>query len=193
MSDVALPPREEKSVARIAVPAEHADDPLRYARQNMSPEMSAAMAALSKAVYGNSILSLREFEAARARVALINGCEMCQRFRSAQDVPGYLGEDAEGAINTHGPAPDEPFYRDILQWRDAPHYSVRERVAVEFAERFSLAPEPLRDDEEFWSRAQAVFTDPEIYDLTIAVASWVAGGRFAHVLGFDRQVSCAVN
>jgi alkylhydroperoxidase family enzyme len=179
---------------RIAIPEDYADAPLAYVVQHVAPELTTPLYTLSKAVYLHSILSLREFEAVRARIAQINGCQICQKFRAITDVPTYLeglGEDASAAVQTRGPAPDEDFYLDIADWQSSPHYSEREKIAIDYAERFSQSPDALGDDEEFWARAKAVFSDAEIYDLTVTAATFVATGRFVHVLGFD-QSTCAL-
>ena len=52
---------------RIAIPEDYADAPLAYVVQHVAPELTTPLYALSKAVYLHSILSLREFEAVRAR------------------------------------------------------------------------------------------------------------------------------
>jgi alkylhydroperoxidase family enzyme len=179
---------------RITIPDEYADSPLAYAAQ-MAPELTAALNGLAHTPYRHTILTLREFEAARARVAEINGCRICQTFRAAADLPGYLaslGEDATGAVHTHGPAPDEAFYRNVAHWRTAPNYSEREKIAIEFGERFCEAPDALGYDDAFWARAKAQFSDEEIYHLTIAVSGFVAAGRLVHVLGFDEGAACAI-
>jgi alkylhydroperoxidase family enzyme len=180
---------------RIAIPDDYAEAPLAYAVQHMTPELTTPLYDLSKAVYKHSILSLREFEAVRARIAQINGCQVCQKFRAITDVPTYLeglGEDASSAIQTHGEVPDEAFYLNVGEWRSSPEYSPREKLALEFTEKFSETPDALGYDEDFWRRAKAAFSDAEIYDLTITAATFVASGRFVHVLGFD-QTTCALS
>ena len=179
----------------VTIPEEHADDPIGYAIQNIRPELTGPLYDLSKAVYQKSKLPLRIFEAVRARIALINGCQLCQQFRSISDVPTYLaglGEDPAVGVHTHGPGPEEQFYLDIADWRDSPIYSERERIAIEYAERFSQSPDALGYDADFWERAKAQFSEDELYDMTIAVACFVATGRFVHVLGFDGTVACEV-
>jgi alkylhydroperoxidase family enzyme len=178
----------------VAIPEEHLDDPIGYAIRNLRPELTGPLYDFSKAVYQNARLPLREFEAVRARIALINGCKVCQGFRSIRDVPPYLaglGEDPAVGVHTHGPAPDEEFYLNIGEWRDSPIYTARERIAIEFAERFSQAPDALGYDEAFWTRAKQHFTEGELYEMTIVVGCFVATGRFVHVLGFD-EASCAI-
>lgn len=180
----------------IAIPAEHLANPIGYAISNLAPEQTRPMYDFSTAVYKNSRLPLREFEAARAAIALINGCRICQQFRSAEDVPTYLeglGEDPLVGVHRNGPAPDEDFYRNIDNWREARIYSERERLAIEFAERFSLEPDALGQDRRFWDRLKSGFSESEIYDLTLACASLVASGRFVHVLGFDEGAVCDIS
>ena len=130
----------------------------------------------------------------RARIAQINGCQICQKFRAITDVPTYLeglGEDSSTAIQTRGPAPDEDFYLNVADWRTSSIYSEREKIALDFSERFSLSPDELGYDEDFWTAAKVNFSEAEIYDLTVTAATFVASGRFVHVLGFD-QSSCAL-
>jgi alkylhydroperoxidase family enzyme len=179
---------------RITIPEDYAEAPLAYVVQQVAPELTTPLYALSKAVYKHSILSLREFEAVRARIAQINGCQICQKFRAITDVPTYLegfGEDASTAIQTRGPAPDEDFYVNIADWRTSGAYSEREKIAIDFSERFSSSPDELGYDEVFWAKAKSAFSEAEIYDLTVTAATFVATGRFVHVLGFD-QSSCAL-
>ena len=178
----------------VTIPEDRLGDPIGYAIENLRPELTGPLYDLSKAVYQNAKLPLREFEAVRARIALINGCQICQRFRSISDVPTYLeglGEDPAVGVHTHGPAPEEEFYLNIGNWRDSAIYTERERIAIEFAERFSEAPDALGYDGDFWGRAKAHFSEDELYELTIVVGCFVATGRFVHVLGFD-QSACEV-
>ena len=48
----------------------------------LRPKMAAGMGKLSEAVYGNSQLSVREREAARWTIALINDCAVCRDTRA---------------------------------------------------------------------------------------------------------------
>jgi alkylhydroperoxidase family enzyme len=97
----------------------------------------------------------------------------------------FSGTGTRGTVVDNGPAPDEAFYAAVTEWRTSPIYSNRERLAIEFAERFGTEPKSLASDEEFWAKARAAFTDAEIADLANSVAAWVGLGRVAHVLGFD--------
>lgn len=173
---------------RIAIPAGEGAGPHGYAQRVHAPAIMAAASGFSAAVYRDSVLSLREFEAARLRIADINGCLMCQQFRTARDAADMLaGTGARPAhhVADNGPAPDEAFVAAIPQWRTSDLFSEREKLAIEFAERFASEPKVLAADEDFWTRMHTRFSDTEIVDLAHCTASWMGLGRVAHVLGFD--------
>ncbi len=177
----------------IPVPPEHQANPAGHAAVTLAPAQMAAMTDFSRQVYLNSKLPLREFEGARARIALINGCQICKRFRAIDDVPVYLeglGESAANGVHRNGAPPEEAFYLAIPDWRAATLYSPRERLAIEYAERFSLDPDALGHDAGFWDRMRAHFSDAEIVDLSLACAAFVGAGRFMHALGFDDVDVC---
>lgn len=174
---------------RIAIPEEHAHDPLNYAFASFTPEIGAAAAGYSLAVYENSRLSMREMEAARMRTAFINGCQLCRDMRAERDLPAHLersgGDAGKAASIRDNQAPDERFYAEIENWRQSDAFSERERLAIEYAERLGEAPQSMDEDEVFWGRMHAAYSDREIVDLTFSIGSWMALGRFTHVLGLD--------
>jgi alkylhydroperoxidase family enzyme len=151
-------------VARIEFPergfGEHVDWAL------LRPEMATGMGQLSEAVYGNTQLSLREREAARWTIALVNDCVVCQ------DTRARGGEDA---------GVDEGFYGDVAGWRDSPALSDRERLAAEFAQRFALDHQGM--DDAFWARLRAAYADDEIADLTMCCGMFLGLGRVLAVVG----------
>jgi alkylhydroperoxidase family enzyme len=132
----------------------------------LRPKMAAGMGSLSEAVYGNSQLPVREREAARWTIALINDCAVCRDTRAKDGA-------AVGA--------DEPFYRDATDWRASTELSQRERLAAEFAERFAL--DHLAMDDEFWERLHAAFSEAELADLTICCGMFLGLGRTLAVIG----------
>lgn len=173
---------------KIDVPADQADNPYQFAADTHAVEIMAAGGAFAHAVYKHSSLSLREFEAARSRIAQINGCQICQQFRAARDLNtmfSAVGVRAEQTVVGNGPAPDEAFYTAVENWRASDLFNERERLALEFAERFSVEPKVLAADTQFWARMKTQFADGEIVDLAHSVAAWMGLGRVAHVLGFD--------
>jgi len=139
---------------------------------SLSP-LGPGLSAFADAVYTKSRLSRREFEAARMRVALSNGCATCLATRHA-----------DGAL--HGL--DVDFYDHIEAWATHPGYSARERLAIEFAERFCERWKEV--DEDFWRRLRAAFGDGEIVDLALEVAELVGAGRILRML--DIAQSCGI-
>ncbi|HJR24307.1 MAG TPA: carboxymuconolactone decarboxylase family protein [Acidimicrobiales bacterium] len=130
------------------------------------PQMAMGMGALSEAVYGNTQLALREREAARWTIALINDCVVCQDTRAKQ------GAD-------HGV--DEGFYAEVASWRDSTELTERERLAAEFAQRFAL--DHLAMDDGFWERLRAAYRDDELADLTMCCGMFLGLGRVLAVIG----------
>lgn len=151
-------------MARISFPdkglGEHVDWAL------LRPEMAVGMGAFSNAVYGNTRLSVREREAARWTIALVNDCAVCRDTRARDaDVAGM----------------DEGFYAEVPAWRTTTALSERERLAAEFAERFAL--DHLRMDDQLWDRLHAAYADDELADLTMCCGMFLGLGRTLAVMG----------
>lgn len=132
----------------------------------LRPEMAAGMGKLSAAVYGNSQLSIREREAARWTIALINDCAVCRDTRA---------KDGSAAGAT------EPFYAEVSDWRSATGLSDRECLAAEFAERFAI--DHLAMDDDLWTRLHAAYSEDELADLTICCGCFLGMGRTLAVVG----------
>jgi alkylhydroperoxidase family enzyme len=151
-------------MARISFPArglgEHVDWAL------LRPEMAVGMGALSTAVYENSRLAVREREAARWTIALINDCVVCRDTRARDGA-------AAGA--------DEGFYGEVASWRTSDALSDREKLAAEYAERFAL--DHLAMDDEFWGRLHDAYADDELADLTMCCGMFLGLGRVMAVIG----------
>jgi alkylhydroperoxidase family enzyme len=159
------------------------------------PRMAAAMEQLSAAVYQETTLTYREAEGARILIAHLNGCLMCQGYRIADHLPSALQKmgsaEAPNTGESRGEAPTEAFYKSVAtDWRASKIFSVRERLAIEYAERISLEPVPLPCDDAFWDRMHAHFDEGEIADLTYSITTWIATGRVVHALGLDG--ACAI-
>lgn len=173
---------------RIEVPDAHAMQPSAYVASAYAIDVVGSAFAFSKATYEHSRLPLRVFEAARARTAQINGCLLCQTWRSDRDAGSYLkamGGSGESIATHGGPAPDEAFYDAIVDWKTSPVFDERERLAIEYADGLGLDPHGLAENETFWARAKAAFSDDEIVDLSYCIACWMGLGRVAHALGID--------
>lgn len=138
-----------------------------------APDLTVPAAQLSSAVYEKSSLPLREFEAARVRIAQINDCSLCLDWRSGRDVASRTPEAA---------SIDEDFYAHIgdSEWAG---FTEREILAADYAAMF--AENHLAMDDAFWSRMRSAFTDAEIVDLTVCVGMWLSQGRMNRVLDID--------
>ncbi|MDP4502176.1 carboxymuconolactone decarboxylase family protein [Nonomuraea turcica] len=142
-------------------------DPIAYVWGEMVPGIGAAASRFSLSVYANTTLGLREFEAARLRVAQLNGCVFCLDWRTERD--GQKVEDG--------------FADAVAEWRTTTAFDERTRLAAEYAERYALDHHGL--DEEFWSRMTAHYSQAEIVELSMSIGSWWAFGRLNRVLGLD--------
>jgi alkylhydroperoxidase family enzyme len=177
-------------MSHIHVPEQHSANPTAAVRA-LSPTIYGAATAFSMTVYRNVRLPHRVIEAARMRTAQINGCLSCQTWRAAEHLEATLtqaGDTARGTFidDANDPAPDNAFYAAIdADWRQSSVFSERERLAIEHAERMGENPHSFGDDDAYWTRMHAAFSDQEIVELTCAIASWISGGRIAHTLGVD--------
>lgn len=176
---------------RIA-PIGGSETPLSLTGIAYAPEIGRAANEFSRITYQNSRLSLREFEAARLATAFINGCQLCQNWRSAADLPPYLQSlgGGGGSVADNGPEPDEAFYQAVADWRTSTLFSEREKLAIELAVGMGEAPKDIAADEGFWARIKAHYSDAEIVDLSYCIACWMGLGRMTHVLGLDS--ACAL-
>lgn len=82
----------------------------------------------------------------------------------------------------------EELYAHVASYRDYDGFSEREKVAIEYAERF--ATDHLSIDDSFLARLRVELSDQEILDLSICIATFVGLGRLTKILGLDQ--GCAV-
>jgi alkylhydroperoxidase family enzyme len=162
---------------RVSIP--EGSDPLVHVWTELAGPLTSAAGSYSSAVYERSTLSLREFEAARITMARINQCAICIGWRTARDVPGRSSDPGEIP---------ESFYEEVGVQRNWGSLDERERLAAEFSERY--ATDHLGMDDLFWDRLHRHFSDDELVDLALCVASWLALGRFNQV--FDIDGACRV-
>jgi alkylhydroperoxidase family enzyme len=156
-------------MARITIPEGEGGE--LYQVWALSPELGAAVGALSEAVYGERLVEPRVREVARMRIAHINGCNVCQEWRFPEMADRGVTEELYAHV-------DDP---------DAGDYSTAERLAIEYADKFALDHRSL--DDAFFARMRAEFTDAEIVELTAMIGNWLAFGRFQAVL--DIAEACA--
>jgi alkylhydroperoxidase family enzyme len=142
-------------------------DPILYVWGELVPGIGPAASAFAMSVYEHSTLGLREFEAARLRIAQLNGCLFCQDWRTERD----------------GRKVEDTFDQAVEEWRTTRAFDERTRLAAEYAERYALDHHGL--DDGFWQRMRAEYTDREIAELSMCLGSWIAFGRLNRVLGLD--------
>jgi alkylhydroperoxidase family enzyme len=147
-------------------------DPIMYVWGELVPGIGPAASAFAMSIYEHSTLGLREFEAARLRIAQINGCVFCQDWRTERD----------------GAAVEDTFATAVQEWRTTEDFDDRTRLAAEYAERFALDHHAI--DDEFWQRMKQHYDDREIAELSMCLGSWISFGRLNRVLGLD--VACVL-
>ena len=140
----------------------------------LRPELVGMVERMIRGAYQESILPAEERELARMRIAQIIDCVACSDFRA----PSVLEAGIEPEL-----------YENVTAYATYPDYTPRQRLAIEYAERF--ATEHASIDDAFFGRLRAVFSDEEILDLTLCVAVFLGLGRSLTVLGVDQ--SCALD
>jgi AhpD family alkylhydroperoxidase len=155
-------------MARIELPA--GDEEL-YRLYAMNPDLSAAAAGYSAAVYASDAVSVRVRELMRLRIAEINHCQICLDTRMAD-------------LSEHGLTDDDCTH--VGEWATWPGYSDAERLAIEYADRYAL--DHLALDDQWFERAREHFTDSQLQAMALMIGSWIALGRMQAV--FDVSVSC---
>ena len=117
-----------------------------------SPEGYKKLLAISMFL-AHSGLETNLLELVSIRASEINGCAWCLDFHTKR--ARHSGETEQRIYLLSG-------------WRDAPVYSPRERVALEWTEALTLiAGHPIPDD--LYQRIREQFSEAELANLTIAV------------------------
>ena len=150
-------------MARLDIPPGDGGDAVQV--WSLQPELGRAATRLVDAAYNKSILPVRVREAARMRIAQLNDCTVCLAFRADSVRAQGLDEDFYCAVGSGGDS----------------SFSEQERLAIEYAERFAIDHASI--DDAFMQRLRGVFSDPEVFDLTICVSAFLGLGRTLRVLG----------
>jgi AhpD family alkylhydroperoxidase len=160
-------------VARIDVPAGPGGDAAMV--WSLRPEMGAMVRTMVDTVYQRSALPAAEREVARMRIAQLNACGACATFR---------------APSVQAAGVDEETYLHLDEADRYPGYTARQRLAIEFAERFATDHGSIDDD--LFARLRAEFSDAEVLDLTMCVAVYLGLGRSLAVLGIEEHTALDV-
>ena len=157
-------------MARIDIPDGDAPESQRV--WALVPDLGDAVQGLIGTVASNRrLLPARVMEAARMKIAHINGCNVCMAWR----VPAFAKRGVTEALYAHV---DDPTHEE---------YSADESLAIEYAERYATDHRSI--DDAFFARMHAQWSDAEILELTILISDWLAFGRLTAVLDLDQ--ACA--
>jgi AhpD family alkylhydroperoxidase len=118
--------------------------------------------------YQRSGLPASEREVARMRIAQLNACDACATFRAPSVLEAGVADE---------------MYAHVDEWATWPGYSDRQRLAIEYAERFAADHRAI--DDELFARLRANFDDHEVLDLTLCCAVFLGLGRTLEVLGIN--------
>ena len=140
----------------------------------LRPELGGMVERMIRGAYQQSILPAAERELARMRIAQINDCVACSDFRAPSALEAGVAAE---------------LYDNVAAYGSYPGYTPRQRLAIEYAERFATDHASLND--AFFARLRGLFTDGEILDLTLCVAVFLGLGRTLTVLRVDQ--SCALD
>jgi alkylhydroperoxidase family enzyme len=148
------------------------EHPINYVWGKLVPGIGVAASKFAGAVYTDSTLELETFEAARIRMAQINGCIFCLDWRTERD-----GIKVDAEFDSH-----------VLNWQNEVETGtsplpLRAQLAAEYSERWALNHHEI--DEALWTRLRAQFSDQELVELTMCLGSWLSFGRLNHVFGLD--------
>ncbi len=151
-------------MARLDIPAGDGGDAVQI--WSLQPELGAAATRFVHAAYNKSILPTRVREAARMRIAQLNDCTVCLGFRAEAVKAQGLDEEfyRRGRISRRGWV--EPNRSD---WRSN----------TPSASPSTTPPSTMRSS----SDCGGVFTDPEIFDLTVCLSAFLGLGRTLRALG----------
>lgn len=127
-----------------------------------SPAAIKAMMGLEDRI-GKSGLEPSLIELVRLRVSQINGCAFCIDLHTADARKG--GEDDRRLAT-------------LSVWRETPFFSARERAALAWTEAVTLIAQDHVPD-TVWEAVHPHFSEAEIVDLTLLVATINSWNRFA--------------
>lgn len=133
--------------------------------QALAPKLLQAMMGLEKAVVASG-LEHSLVELVKTRASQINGCAFC------------IDMHARDAMKA-GESPARLLLLDA--WREAPHYTERERAALAWTEALTLVAETHAPD-AVYDGLRPHFTEEEIVQLSVLIGTINAWNRLA--IGF---------
>jgi hypothetical protein len=159
---------------RVDVPEDR--EPLVHILNHLgSDQLVEARQRMFRTIYDapETTLTAREREGMRIMGAVRTNCPICSGMRLWRDWPGFSGEEIA-----------EEFYQNAINCNlDWEGFSDRERLLIEFADRFERDIDGINGDDVLWARMHALISEKEIGDLVIMLATWVGTGRALKALG----------
>jgi AhpD family alkylhydroperoxidase len=137
-----------------------------------APKLLQAMMGLERAVLSSG-LEHGLIELVKTRASQINGCAFCIDMHTRDAIKA-------------GESPARLFLLDA--WREAPHFTGRERAALAWTEALTLVSETHAPDSDY-EALQPHFSEAEIVSLTVLIGTINAWNRLA--IGF-RSVPAAL-
>ena len=134
---------------------------LRY--MDLAREGMGALSGVEHVLNTASCLSAVLLELVRLRASLMNGCDYCVGLHTSELRKHH---EPTGRIDGVG------------RWRESEAYTQRERAALRWAEVITDIQDGHASDEEF-AAVQEHFSDVEVVQLTLAIASINAWNRMA--------------
>jgi AhpD family alkylhydroperoxidase len=141
----------------------------------IAPQAYQAMVGVNGALAEHT-LGQRLFELVQTRVSQLNGCAFCLDMH-VRDLR-KLGVPWQH-INS------------VATWREVGFYDARERAALNWAESLTRLVEDHGDRDADFAQLQAVFSDREIVDLSVAIAqinAWNRLGVGMHLPVADKPI-----
>ena len=121
--------------------------------RRVAPEGYAAVAALEQ--YVKDSLDHGVLHLVKLRASMLNGCSFCVDMHSREALAS--GEDSRRLFS-------------VAAWHEATWFDARERAALALTDEVTrLGPEGVRD--EVWEQACAVWSEREVADLVLAIAT----------------------
>jgi uncharacterized peroxidase-related enzyme len=109
------------------------------------------------------------------RISQLNGCRFCVDLNSA-------------TLSKRG-VPDEKI-GELDRWRDSGSFTEKERAALDYAEKVTLAPQAITDEQ--FAPLRAHFDDDAIVELTALIAFQNLSSKFNSALGVPAQGFCLI-
>ncbi len=140
-----------------------------------APQAAMGTLQFGGALVTNRTLPERLIELMRLRIAFHNQCKSCMAIRYSVAADSFTEDDV---CSLEKPA-------------EAENLDAREKLAIDFGERF--ATNHLSIDDDYFEKLKAEFTEAEIVELMLHCALYVGVGRAAALLDMTEELPAGFN